>query len=226
MAKVKRYRTGIAIAAAAVVGVVVVAVGFLVVQGDDTPSGDLSEAVKAGDADLVRAHLEAGADPDEQGVSGFTPLMRAAIRDDVAIVALLLDAGADLNATAPGGLTAIHMAAQADAAASLDALVAAGADMGATSINGMNALHHAADLGSVTVIEFIAGHGMDLDVQSEFVTRGHGYPRDRGATALGIAALAGQLDAVEAPRPGGGRRHSLHDGSFAAASRRLLRLFT
>jgi ankyrin repeat protein len=70
--------------------------------------------------------------------------------------------------------------------------------MGATSINGMNALHHAADLGSVTVIEFIAGHGMDLDVQSEFVTRGHGYPRDRGATALGIAALAGQLDAVEA----------------------------
>jgi ankyrin repeat protein len=197
MAKVKRYRTGIAIAAAAIVGVVVVAVGLLVVQGDDTPSGDLSEAVVAGDADVVRAHLDGGADPDEPRVSGLTPLMRAAIRDDVAIVTLLLGAGADLNATAPEGLTAAHVAAQADAVASFEALVAAGADMGATSSNGMNALHHAADLGSVGVIEFIAGQGMDLDVRSEAVTQGHGHPRDRGSSALGIAARAGQLEAVE-----------------------------
>ena len=53
MTKEKRYRTVIAIAAAAIIGVVVVAVGLLVVQGDDSPSGDLSEAVKAGDADVV-----------------------------------------------------------------------------------------------------------------------------------------------------------------------------
>jgi ankyrin repeat protein len=191
-------RTTIALAALAVAAVLVVGIGLLVFERNSAPTGDLSEAVKAGDTDLVRAHLEAGADPDEpQTLSGFTPLMRAAMRDDVAIVAQLLDAGADLNATAPEGLTAIHVAAQADAAASLEALVAAGADMGATSINGMNALHHAADLGSVTVIEFIAGHGMDLDVQSEAVTRGHGHPRDRGASALGIAAHAGQLEAVE-----------------------------
>jgi ankyrin repeat protein len=197
MTKVKRYRTRIAIAAAAIVGVVVVAIGLLVVQGDDAPSGDLSEAVVAGDTNLVRAHLDAGADPDAPRVVGFTPLVRAAIRDDVAIVTLLLGAGADLNATAPEGLTAVHAAAQTDAAASLEALVAAGADMGATSINGMNALHHAANLGSVGVIEFIAGQGMDLDVRSEVITEGHGHPRDRGSSALGIAARAGQLEAVE-----------------------------
>ena len=75
MTKEKRYRTGIAIAAAAIIGVVVVAVGLLVVQGDDSPSGDLSEGVKAGDADVVRAHLDAGADPDEPRVFGLTPLM-------------------------------------------------------------------------------------------------------------------------------------------------------
>ena len=38
---------------------------------------------------------------------------------------------------------------------------------------------------------------MDLDVRSEFITQGHGRPRDRGASALGIAAHAGQLEAVE-----------------------------
>lgn len=197
MTKEKRYRTIIAIVAAAVVGIVVVAIGLLVVQADESPSGDLSGAVVAGDADLVQAHLDAGADPDEPRVVGLTPLMRAAIRDDVAIVRRLLGAGADPKAIAPESLTAAHVAAQADAVASFEALVAAGADMGAASGNGMNALHHAADLGSVGVIDFVAAHGMDLDVRSEFVTQGHGHPRDRGSSALGIAAHAGQLEAVE-----------------------------
>ena len=184
-------------AAGVVVAVLVIAVGLLVVQRKSGPGGDLSEAVKSGDATLVRAQLEAGADPDEPRVLGLTPLMRAALRDDVAIVTLLLGAGADLNAVAPEGLTVAHVAAEADAAESLEVLVAAGADLGAVSSNGMNALHHAADLGSVRVIEFIAGQGMDLDVRSELITQGHGHPRDRGASALGIAARAGQLDAVE-----------------------------
>jgi ankyrin repeat protein len=50
---------------------------------------------------------------------------------------------------------------------------------------------------SVAVIEFIAGQGMDLDIPSGVVTQGHGHPRDRGATALGIAAHAGHIEAVE-----------------------------
>ena len=184
--------------AAVVFAVLVVAVATLFVRRTGGPGGDLSEAVKSGDADLVRAHLEAGADPDTPRVLGFTPLMRAAVRNDVAIVTLLLDAGADLDAVAPESLTAVHVAAQADAAESLEVLAAAGADLGALSSNGMNALHHAADLGSVGAIEVIAGRGMDLDVRSEAITQGHGHPRDRGAAALGIAARAGQFEAVEA----------------------------
>jgi ankyrin repeat protein len=190
-------RTSIAIAAGVVVAVLAIAVGLLVAQRRSGPSGDLSEAVRSGDADLVRAHLEAGANPDEPQFLGLTPLMRAAVRNDVAIVTLLLGAGADLNAVAPEGLTAAHVAAEADAADSLEALVAAGADLGALSSNGMNALHHAADLGSVGAIEFIAGQGVDLDVRSDVITQGHGHPRDRGSSALGIAARAGQLEAVE-----------------------------
>jgi ankyrin repeat protein len=37
----------------------------------------------------------------------------------------------------------------------------------------------------------------DLDVRSEVVTQGHGYPIDRGSTALGIAVRSGRLAAVE-----------------------------
>jgi ankyrin repeat protein len=191
-------RTSVAVAAGVIVAVLVIAGGLLVVQRSSGPDGDLSEAVKSGDAELVRAHLEAGADPDEPRVLGLTPVMRAALRNDVAMVTLLLGAGADLNAVAPEGLTVAHVAAEANAADSLEALVAVGADLGAFSSNGMNALHHAADAGSVRVIEFIAAQGMDLDVRSEVITQGHGHPRDRGATALGIAARAGQMEAVEA----------------------------
>ena len=189
-------RWWIALGAALIVVVVAIVIGLVLRDGTSLP-GDLSQAVESGDVDLVQAHLEAGADPDEPRVVGLTPLMRAAIRDDVAIVALLVDAGADLEATAAEGLTAVHVAAQTDAAASLELLVAAGAGLDDVSVNGMNALHHAADLGSVDAIEFIAGTGMDLDVPSEVVTQGHGHPRDRGAPALGIAAHAGHLEAVE-----------------------------
>jgi ankyrin repeat protein len=197
MDMLRSSRTSTAVVVALIAVVLVTVVGLLVIQGNGDPDGDLSEAVRAGDAGLVRAHLEAGADPDEPRVMGLTPLMRAAARDDAAIVTLLLGAGADLDATAPVGITAAHVAAEADAPASLEALVAAGADLGAASGNGMNALHHAADLGSAGVIVFIAGQGMDLDIRSEAITRGHGHPRVRGATALGIAARAGQLEAVE-----------------------------
>jgi ankyrin repeat protein len=187
---------GLVIAGVASAAIIAALVGLLVSMRDDGPAGTLADAVGAGDADLVRAHLEAGADPDEPRVFGLTLLMRAAIRNDPETVALLLGAGADLEATAPEGLTATHVAAEADAVASLEVLVAAGGDVSAKSHNGMNALHHAADLGSADVIEYLAERGSDLEDRSEVVTQGHGHPRVRGATALGIAARAGQLEAV------------------------------
>ncbi len=161
-----------------------------------SPPASLAEAVASGDLDGAVTLIEAGADPDEPRSQGFTPLMRAAIRDDAPMAQLLLDAGADLNATELGGLTALHVAAEADSTAALDVLIAAGADPEDRSTNGMNALEHAASAGSVDVIEAIAATEVDLDARSAIVTGGHGYPRDTGSTALGIAARAGHLDAV------------------------------
>lgn len=58
------------------------------------PPSDLSEAVRAGDADLARAFLDKGADPDERM---GTPLNWAAGRGDLALIDLLLARGASVD---------------------------------------------------------------------------------------------------------------------------------
>jgi len=158
----------------------------------------LSDAVAAGDLNLATAILDGGIDPDKPLVHGLTPLMRAVIRDDIQMIRLLLDAGADLEATAPEGLTPLHVAAEASAVDATETLLEAGADLSIRSHNGMNTLEHAAAAGSVDMIVAIAATGVDLDAQSEIITQGHGYPIDRGSTALGIAARAGHIDAITA----------------------------
>lgn len=189
-----------------IVAVVAVAVLALVVAWvvagpgddvDDDVDATLADAVGAGNAELARSLLAAGADPDQPRVHALTPLMRAAIRDDAAMVRLLLDAGADIAATDNDGQSAMHVAAQTDSAVALAALIEAGADPGSRSHNGMNTFEHAAAWGSVEVIAQVAALGVDLDARSEVITQGHGHPRDVGSTALGVAARAGQVAAIE-----------------------------
>lgn len=182
---------------AVVVGaLVVVVVGFVAIRSNGAPRGTFADAVSSGDAELARQLADAGVDPDTPRRLGMTPLMRAANRNDVALIRVLIDAGADLHATAPEGLTAVHIAAQADAADALVVLGDLGADLEAMSLNGMAPLHHAAATGSVRAIDALVQLGVDIDSRSTAVTQGHGYPRDIGATALGIAARAGHEDAV------------------------------
>ncbi len=189
------------VVAGAVVTAALVGGAVLVTVAGDESSSDgptLADAVVAGDYDLARSLLAAGAPPDEPRSRGYTPLLRAALLDDAAMVQLLIDAGADLGATDLGGLTAWHLAAESDSPAALATLVEAGVDLDATSTNGMNTLQHAAYAGSVEVLEVITATGVELDAPSQSTTGGHGYPVDEGPTALAIAARAGHLDAVRA----------------------------
>ena len=167
-------------------------------DASDVPADDLtlSDAVAAGDLDRAGSLLDEGADPDEPVVGGFTPLMRAAIRNDASMVRLLVDAGADIDATVVKGIAATHVAAQRDASEALAVLVDAGANVDVRSDNGMSTLDHAAATNGVGVITFLAAAGADLDVQSEMVTQGHGYPGDTGPTALAIASRAGHIESV------------------------------
>ena len=74
-------------------------------QGDDAAVESLADAVAVGDVGAAAELLEQGVDPDRPRLNTFTPLMRAAMKNDVAMVDVLLDAGADLEATTPEGLT-------------------------------------------------------------------------------------------------------------------------
>lgn len=169
-------------------GVLVALLGLsvLVIVWASTGAPDSSEApVAEGPADLDRVDR-----------SGFTPLMRAASADDVDAVRSLQVDGASPNATGAGGMGPVHVAAEADAVASLDVLLAAGGDPTVPSRSGMDALHHAAATGSVAAIELLAPEFPELDHRSTAVTQGHGYPRDTGASALGLAAWNNRPEAV------------------------------
>lgn len=158
----------------------------------DTVAAPSSAPTPADSIDVDRV------DVDRVDASGWTPLMRAAARDDAAAIEALLDAGADLAMAAPEDLRAWHIAAIADAVGALDALRSAGADLAVRSTNGMDTLDHAAASGSVQVIEYLAADDPDLDARSAAVSQGHGYPADRGSTPLGLATRAGSVDAVAA----------------------------
>ena len=64
-----------------------------------TSSGNtpLHYAACGGYEDVVRVHLEAGANVEEHNENGHTPLMEAASAGHVGVARILLDAGAGIN---------------------------------------------------------------------------------------------------------------------------------
>ncbi len=164
---------------------------------EDDVAGSLSDAVVAGDVARAQALIEEGADVDQSGAFGLTPLMQAANREHVEMVHLLLDAGAALNTTGLAGMTALHVAVRADSAEVVSALLERGADPKGRSRDGMDAVAHAADSGAVRVIELFADFGLDLDAPSGATSGGHGHPRDFGSTPLGLAVRADRVEAVQ-----------------------------
>ena len=70
----------------------------------------LHAAMVAGDGEIVRALLDAGADVDARQQAGVTPLMGAAANGSVELVRMLLDAGADPSLRDEAGRTAADWA--------------------------------------------------------------------------------------------------------------------
>jgi uncharacterized protein len=86
----------------------------------------LSQAAEMGRADMVRALLQAGADPSFGGIC--VPLCRAVCSEKVEVVRLLLDAKADVDTQEEDGSTALMQAAGMGDLEMVKMLVAAGAD--------------------------------------------------------------------------------------------------
>lgn len=98
----------------------------------------LSYAIGQENVTLVKALLDAGADPNVKPSNGAGPLFQAA--HSAEIVALLLAAKANPNVTDDYGQTPLMNAIQNDAIKSVEAFIAGGADLNARDRSGSTAL--------------------------------------------------------------------------------------
>lgn len=141
------------------------------------PAPGLIEAVKAGDAERVRALLESGADAGAAELDGSTALLWASHRDDVETVRLLIEAGADASGGNDLGATPLWAASENGSTAVVRMLLEAGADPNRELLSGETPVMVAARAGSTEVVRQLVAAGADLDRQGS-----------RGQTALMWAA--------------------------------------
>ncbi len=146
----------------------------------------LVEAVKASDADAVRALLAAEVDVNAREADGTTALHWAAHKGDGEAVRLLLAAGADVEAANRYAVRPLMLACARGSASAVEALLDAGADPNAALPEGETPLMTAARTGDVRIIRMLLAGGADLEVRERW----------RGQTALMWAAAENHPAAV------------------------------
>ena len=166
--------------AAASVSVLLLALGL-----DAAPGPAVVDAVRAGDAEALRALVGQGADVNEADADGTTALVWASHMDSVETARVLLDAGANVNAANDLGATALWAASQNGSESMVGLLLEAGADPNQALLAGETPVMVAARSGFPAVVERLAAAGADLDARAV-----------REQTALMWAAAQGHPDVV------------------------------
>ncbi len=96
---------------------------------------NISEAAQFGDVVRLRAHLDAGEDPNSSDASGTTPLMKAAESGSLPTLRLLLARGANVNQKRKDSTAALHLAAVNGYTSVCALLLNRGADINAVGKN-------------------------------------------------------------------------------------------
>ena len=125
---------------------------------------------RAGQTELAKVLLDAGANPDlPSTIQLHTPLMEAARTGDIALAELLLEKGADLHAVSSTGMTALHFAAAEGSAEMVQLLLRNGAHPNIATTDapflniecakGVTPLHLAASAGNAKAMEYLLAAG-------------------------------------------------------------------
>jgi uncharacterized protein len=148
----------------------------------------LSEAVRAGNRDAVRALIRAKADVNATEPDGATALHWAAQADHLDIVRLLLTNGARVNVTNRYGVTPLSLAAVNGSATMVETLLTAGADPNTVVSRGQTVLMVASRTGHVAAVRALLDRGAKVDAQEDVLAE----------TALTWAAAENHADIVAA----------------------------
>ena len=157
-------RHGLRAGTGAVLALALLSPGVAAQEGASGADGRLLAAVEVGNADAVRALVEAGADVRAARGDGMTALHVAAEHGRAEVARALVGAGAMVDAgTRIGRYTPLHLAARGGHGAVVALLLAAGADPNAATTNsGVTALHLAAGaVGGTATVAALLDHGAD-----------------------------------------------------------------
>ena len=147
----------------------------------------LIEAVKAGDAQAVRAILKQRADVNASEADGMTALHWAVRANDMDTMQLLLRSGANAKAANRYGVTPLSLAATNGNAAMIEALIKSGADPNAALPEGETVLMTAARTGKPDPVKALVARGANVNAREKW----------QEETALMFAAAENNAAAVK-----------------------------
>lgn len=146
----------------------------------------LFAAIILGDKAAVEQELAEGADVDSRARDKATPLIAAALGDQLAIVELLLNNGADVMARNSGGFTALHAAAQSGSVLIAELLLEKGAVLDdADNKAGVTPMMVAGEQDQLSVAEFLIAKGANVS-----------HPEVHGYLPITRALFKGNTDIV------------------------------
>lgn len=138
----------------------------------------LTDVILHEDVRGVQQLLRYQQDINELDVYGFTPLIEAAIVDNVEISQLLLAQGANPNFQAVTGATALHWAAENANAALIQLLLQHGADANAYTLSGQPVLVMPMLRGQSSIRQLLVQGGADINFAQDYIQTkllGHMY---------------------------------------------------
>lgn len=158
----------------------------LLALGAAAPAVTVAEAVRAGDAQSVRALVRQKADVNKPDADGTTPLHWAVQRDDETMVELLLRSGANAKALNRYGVPPLAIAATNGHPGILTRLLEAGADPNVGLSADETPIMTAARTGKADALKALIAHGAQVNGRDS-----------RGQSPLMWAAARNNADAVK-----------------------------